>query len=130
MPALVQTTKRGEFFVLNHETGQPISPVEEKPVPQGAVPGDHTSPTQPFSVGMPSLAPQDLTEHSMWGATPIDQMMCRIQFRNIYYKGQFTPPQLKSTIVYPAFDGVIDWHGVSIDPTHKILVPMRITSPL
>lgn len=78
VPALVQTTKRGEFFVLNRVTGQPITPVEEKNVPQGAVPGDHTSPTQPFSVGMPSLAPQDLTEHSLWGATPIDQMMCRI----------------------------------------------------
>lgn len=122
VPALVQTTKRGEFFVLNRVTGQPITPVEEKNVPQGAVPGDHTSPTQPFSVGMPSLAPQDLTEHSLWEATPIDQMMCRIQFRNAYYKGQFTPPQLKSTIVYPAFDGVIDWHGASVDPTHKILV--------
>ncbi|HEX7815211.1 membrane-bound PQQ-dependent dehydrogenase, glucose/quinate/shikimate family [Dyella sp.] len=122
IPALVQTTKRGELFLLNRETGQPVANVEEKPVPQGAVPGDHTSPTQPFSTGMPSLAPKDLTEAAMWGATPIDQMVCRIQFRRAYYKGQFTPPQLKNTIVYPAFDGVIDWHGASIDPTHKILI--------
>ncbi|WP_413742817.1 membrane-bound PQQ-dependent dehydrogenase, glucose/quinate/shikimate family [Sodalis sp. RH15] len=122
VPALVQTTKRGEFFMLNRETGQPIAPVEEKKVPQGAVLGDHTSPTQAFSVGMPSLAPKDLTERSLWGATLIDQMVCRIQFRNSVYHGQFTPPQLKNTIVYPAFDGVIDWHGASIDPTHKILI--------
>jgi quinoprotein glucose dehydrogenase len=122
VPALVQTTKRGEFFVLDRRTGTPLTDVREKPVPQGAVPGDHTSPTQPYSVGMPSLAPKDLTEQSMWGATPFDQLMCRIQFRKSYYKGQFTPPQLKDTIVYPAFDGVIDWHGASIDPYNKLLI--------
>jgi quinoprotein glucose dehydrogenase len=122
IPALVQTTKRGELFLLNRETGQPVANVEEKPVPQGAVPGDHTSPTQPFSTGMPSLAPRTLTEAAMWGATPIDQMMCRIAFRSAVYQGQFTPPQFRPTIVYPAFDGVIDWHGASLDPVHGILV--------
>jgi quinoprotein glucose dehydrogenase len=134
VPALLQTTKRGELFLLNRETGKPIAEVQEKPVPQGAVPGDWSSPTQPFSTGMPSLAPKDLTEASMWGATPIDQMVCRIEFRQAYYKGQFTPPQLdRDTIVYPAFDGVIDWQGASIDPVHKLLVananyiPFRIS---
>ncbi|NID15969.1 membrane-bound PQQ-dependent dehydrogenase, glucose/quinate/shikimate family [Luteibacter yeojuensis] len=122
VPALVQTTKRGEFFVLDRRTGTPLTEVREKPVPQGAVPGDFTSPTQPYSVGMPSLTPKDLTEQSMWGATPFDQLMCRIEFRKAYYKGQFTPPQLKDTIVYPAFDGVIDWHGASIDPYNKLLI--------
>ena len=122
IPALVQTTKRGELFMLNRETGVPVAKVEEKPVPQQHVPGDWTSPTQAFSTGMPSLAPKDLTEQSMWGATAIDQMMCRIEFKQSYYQGQFTPPQLKKTIVYPAFDGVVDWHGASIDPTHKILI--------
>jgi quinoprotein glucose dehydrogenase len=122
VPALIQTTKRGELFMLNRETGVPIAKVEEKPVPQQHVPGDWTSPTQAFSTGMPSLAPANLTEQSMWGATAIDQMMCRIEFKQAYYQGQFTPPQLKKTIVYPAFDGVVDWHGASIDPTHKILI--------
>lgn len=122
IPALVQTTKRGEFFVLDRRTGAPITEVQEKPVPQNAVPGDRTSPTQPYSVGMPSLTPKDLTEQQMWGATPFDQLMCRIEFRKAAYEGQFTPPQLKDTIVYPAFDGVIDWHGASIDPYNKLLI--------
>ncbi|SEO47145.1 quinoprotein glucose dehydrogenase [Luteibacter sp. UNC138MFCol5.1] len=122
IPALVQTTKRGEFFVLDRRTGTPITEVQEKPVPQNAVPGDRTSPTQPYSVGMPSLTPKDLTEQQMWGATPFDQLMCRIEFRKAAYEGQFTPPQLKDTIVYPAFDGVIDWHGASIDPYNKLLI--------
>ena len=122
IPALVQTTKRGEFFVLDRRTGKPVTDVEEKPVPQGAVPGDWTSPTQPYSTGMPSLTPVDLKEEHLWGATPFDQLMCRIQFRKAVYKGQFTPPQLKDTIVYPAFDGVIDWHGASIDPYNKLII--------
>jgi quinoprotein glucose dehydrogenase len=57
-------------------------------------------------------------------------MMCRIQFRQAHYEGQFTPPQLKQTIVYPAFDGVIDWHGASIDPTRKLLVANANYIPL
>ncbi|MGN6482343.1 membrane-bound PQQ-dependent dehydrogenase, glucose/quinate/shikimate family [Luteibacter sp.] len=122
IPALVQTTKRGEFFVLNRETGKPVTEVTEKPVSQDGVPGDHLSATQPYSTGMPSLTPKDLTEEQMWGATPFDQLMCRIEFRKAVYKGQFTPPQLKDTIVYPAFDGVIDWHGASIDPYNKLII--------
>lgn len=122
IPALVQTTKRGEFFVLDRRTGKPVTEVAEKKVPTDTVPGDVASPTQPYSVGMPSLTPKDLTEQSLWGATPFDQLMCRIEFRKAAYEGQFTPPQLKDTIVYPAFDGVIDWHGASIDPYNKLII--------
>jgi len=122
IPALVQTTKRGQLFMLNRVTGKPIAKVEEKPVPQGAVPSDWTSRTQPFSTGMPSLTPKDLTESQLWGATPFDQLMCHIEFKSDYYKGHFTPPQLKNTIVYPAYDGVIDWMGASIDPYRKVLI--------
>jgi quinoprotein glucose dehydrogenase len=120
--ALVQTSKRGEFWVLDRTTGQPIVKTIEKPVPTDGVPGENLSPTQSYPVGMPSLTPANLVEHHLWGATPIDQMMCRIQFRQAHYEGQFTPPQLRKTIVYPAFDGVIDWHGASIDPARKLLI--------
>ncbi|MFF7708152.1 membrane-bound PQQ-dependent dehydrogenase, glucose/quinate/shikimate family [Pseudomonas sp. NPDC007930] len=122
LPALVQTNKRGEFFMLDRRTGTPIAQVDEKPVPQGAVAGDFTSPTQPFSTGLPSVTPADLTEQHLWGATPFDQLACRIQFKSLNYRGQFTPPGLKTTIVYPAFDGVIDWMGASIDPVNKLVV--------
>jgi len=122
IPALVQTNKRGEFFMLDRRDGKPIAEVTEKPVPQGAVNGDFTSPTQPFSTGLPSVTPADLKESHLWGATPFDQMICRIQFKSFNYRGQFTPPGLKTTIVYPAFDGVIDWMGASIDPDHKVVI--------
>ena len=122
VPALVQTTKRGELFLLDRRTGRPLAQVAEKRVPTDGVPGERMSPTQPYSVGMPSLTPPNLTEASMWGATPLDQLACRITFRSSHYEGQFTPPQLGPTIVDPAFDGVIDWHGASIDPERRLLI--------
>ena len=126
VPAMVQSTKRGEFFVLDRRTGQPVPgyPVEERKVPTaGVAPDDRVSPTQPFATGLPSLTPPDLKESDMWGATLFDQMICRIQFRQSAYEGQFTPPHVgKETIVYPAFYGIVDWQGASIDPVHKLLV--------
>ena len=122
VPALVQTTKRGELFLLDRRTGRPIADVVEKPAPQKPLPGDHLSPTQPYSSGMPSLAPADLTERDMWGATPIDQMLCRIRFHELRYDGQFTPPSTQGSIAYPAFDGVMDWQGGTIDPTRHLFI--------
>ncbi|KXV78209.1 MULTISPECIES: membrane-bound PQQ-dependent dehydrogenase, glucose/quinate/shikimate family [Acetobacter] len=126
IPALVQATKRGEFFVLDRRTGQPVPgyPVEEKPVPTaGIAPDDHVSPTQPYPVAMPSLTPPDLKETDMWGATLLDQLICRIQYKSSAYEGQFTPPHVgKTTIVYPAFYGVVDWQGATVDPVRKVLL--------
>ena len=65
----------------SHATGTPLADVEERPVPQTDVPHEWTSKTQPFSVGMPSFDREPLTEAKMWGITPIDQMLCRIEFR-------------------------------------------------
>lgn len=122
VPALIQTTKRGEFFVLDRRTGRPVVQTVEKRVPTDGVPGDTISPTQPYPVGMPSLTPADLTAAHLWGATPIDQLACRITFQRAVYEGQFTPPHLRPTIVYPAFDGVMDWYGGTIDPARKLLI--------
>jgi len=130
IPALVQTTKQGQIFLLNRQTGEPISPVEERSVPtDGAVAGQPVSPTQPFSVGMPSFTPQQLRESDMWGATPIDQLMCRIEFRRLRYEGIFTPQSTQGIIGHPAFDGVSDWGGASIDPERKIMVLNTMVMP-
>ncbi len=123
VPALVQTTKMGQLFMLDRRTGKPLAQVVEKPVPiSPALPGEHLSPTQPDSVGMPNLAPPDLKETDMWGATPIDQLWCRIQFHRFRYQGRFTPPAEGTSIAYPAFDGVMDWYGASVDPLRHLLI--------
>jgi len=119
VPALVQSTKTGNIFVLDRRTGQPIIPVQERAVPQGAVPGDWTAKTQPFSLA--SFMPLErVREADMWGATMLDQLMCRIAFRRMRYDGPFTPPSLQGSLVYPGNFGVMDWGGMAIDPVRKI----------
>lgn len=122
VPALVQPTKRGELFVLDRLTGKPLTRVEERPAPGGAVPGDFAAPTQPYSVGMPSLVGPRLTEASAWGMTPIDQLICRIKYRQLRYEGPLTPPSLQGTISYPGSAGVVSWGGVTIDRQRGILI--------
>jgi quinoprotein glucose dehydrogenase len=118
--ALIQATKTGDIFVLDRQTGTPIVPVVERPVPQGAAPGDHTSATQPSSA-LSVLGP-DLTETQMWGILPLDQLWCRIRFREARYEGLFTPPGEHPTINYPGSVGAISWGGLAIDTTRNILV--------
>lgn len=119
VPALVQSTKTGNLFVLDRRTGRPVLPAPERPVPQGAAPGDWTARSQPFSAA--SLAPQrHVRESDMWGVSLFDQLACRISFRSLRYEGPFTPPSTKGTLVYPGNFGVLDWGGVSVDPVRQI----------
>jgi quinate dehydrogenase (quinone) len=113
-PALIQTTKRGEIFMLDRRTGKPIATVEERPVPQGGMPDDRLSATQPFSTGMPSIGTEPLSEQRMWGVSLLDQLVCRIDFRKSRYEGIFTPPSERQTIQYPSWLGGMNWGSVSI----------------
>ena len=124
VPALVAPTKQGEIFVLNRQTGQPILPVTEEPAPQGAAEGDFTAPTQPKSAL--SFKPEPLTEASMWGITPFDQLMCRIAFRSMNYGGRYTPPSTKGSIVYPGNFGTFNWGAVAVDPERQVVFAMPV----
>lgn len=77
--------------------------------------------TQPFSVAMPSFRGPNPTEKTMWGVTPLDQLWCRIRFREARYEGTATPPGFRPTIAYPGFNGGMDWGSVSVDPVRQIL---------
>jgi quinoprotein glucose dehydrogenase/quinate dehydrogenase (quinone) len=120
--AIIVPTKRGEIFVLDRVTGRPLTPVVEKAVPSGKVPGERYSPTQPYSTGFASFAPAALTEASMWGVTPLDQMWCRIRFRSLDYKGMFTPPSERGMLQWPGTFGILNWGGVSIDPERQLMI--------
>lgn len=128
VPALVQVTKQGMIFVLDRQTGKPLFEVEERPVPQGNVPGERYSATQPFSIGLPNIGNETLVESDMWGATLLDQLLCRIQFSKMRHQGVYTPPGLDRALQYPGSLGGMNWGGVSIDPTtHYLFVnDMRI----
>lgn len=119
---LLQPTKRGEVFFLDRTTGRPIAEVEERPVPQGTVEEDWTSPTQPFSTGMPSFEGPLPTERDMWGITPMDQAYCRMKFRQARFEGTLTPVGTeRPTIVWPGYLGGINWGSVSVDPVHQLM---------
>jgi len=123
VPALVQPTKRGEFFLLDRRTGKPLVETVERPVPASNVRGEALSATQPYPVGMPSFMGQRLTESGMWGLSPFDQLWCRIRFRQARYEGAFTPMGTdRPTIVYPGFLGGSEWGGVAVDPDRKLML--------
>jgi quinate dehydrogenase (quinone) len=117
--AVLQTTKRGQLFLLDRATGQPIAEVQEKPVTtEGGAPEEtpRLAKTQPYSVGMPTIGGEHLTEKSMWGLTTFDQLACRIAFRRMHYNGDFTPISVeKYTIEQPGNIGGLNWGSVSVD---------------
>lgn len=131
--AVLQTTKRGQLFLLDRATGAPLAEVVEKPVPQeGAVPEEtpHLSPTQPYSVGMPTIGAETLSEAKMWGLTTFDQLVCRIQFRSYKYYGDFTPVGLdRYTIQQPGNVGGLNWGSVSVDIPNNLVFMNDIRVP-
>jgi len=117
VPALLLPSKQGQFYVLDRKTGKPLTPVEERPVPRtGSVEPDRLSNTQPFS-GYNSVVKPDLVESDMWGATPFDQLMCRISFKSMRYDGLFTAPDTDVSLSFPGSLGGMNWGGLSTDPT-------------
>jgi quinate dehydrogenase (quinone) len=117
VPAVVFGTKQGMFFVIDRRTGEPLTKVEERSVPAGKLKGERYSPTQPFSAGMPQIGADPLTEADMWGMTPFDQLICRIDFKSMVPTSMFDPPTLDKQLLLPGSLGGFNWGGVSVDPT-------------
>ena len=122
IPALVGPTKQGDLYVLNRETGEPIIPVREIPAPGGTIPEDKASPTQPISDL--TFRPPTLKEKDMWGISLFDQLACRIAFHKLKYEGQYTPPSLEGSIVYPGNFGTFNWGSVAVDPERQVMFGM------
>ena len=122
VPALAQTTKQGHIFILDRRTGEPVFPVEERPVPQGDLPGETYSPTQPFPANDAFVIRRDITEKDMFGFTPYDGGACKKMFKEKDFNGLFTPPSTRGWIQYPSFMGVSNWGGVTVDQQRSILV--------
>ena len=122
-PALLQPTKRGEIFMLDRRTGKPITEVVEKKVPVSNVKGEISSPTQPFSTGMPSFAGTKPSEKTMWGMAMVDQAWCRLRFKQARFEGSLTPIGIdKPTVTWPGALGGNNWGSVAIDPESRIMI--------
>jgi quinoprotein glucose dehydrogenase len=121
-PAVLQATKTGQLFVFNRETGAPIFPVEERPVPPSAIPGEEASPTQPFTTLTPPLSPHRFTSEQAFGVTPEAREACRQTIAGLKNEGIFTPPSVEGTLVVPSNIGGAHWGGLAADEQSGIAV--------
>jgi quinoprotein glucose dehydrogenase len=119
---VIQGNKTGNLFVLNRDTGVPVFPVEERPVPQSETPGEQTSPTQPFPTVPPPLSRQRIRANDAWGLTPEERKACREHMESVQNKGPFTPPSVSGTLIYPGNIGGMNWSGYAFHPDAQILV--------
>ena len=104
--AVAQATKFGFLFVFDRVTGEPLWPIEERPVPQSDVPGEFSSPTQPFPTKPPPFARQSFTEKDIDPfATEAEQAAIREVLMNSRNEGLFTPPSLRGSISAPGHNG-------------------------
>lgn len=123
IPAVAIGTKMGFIYVLNRLTGEPLLPIEERPVPQSWVKGEVIFPTQVFPIKPEPLGLQQLRVEDMWGPTPEAKAEAQARFQQLRYEGIFTPPHTgQGTLVAPGNVGGINWSGMSFDPTRRILV--------
>jgi quinoprotein glucose dehydrogenase len=121
-PALLVASKQGDLYVLDRATGKPLTPIGSIAAPPGGVEPSERVPTQIVSLWH-TLRKPDLRESDMWGMSPIDQMICRIQYRRADYRGFYTPPRAdRHTIEYPGYNGGSDWGSLSIDPVRGIAI--------
>ena len=119
--AVVQLTKMGFTFVLDRETGEPLFPVHEVPVPQSTVAGEETAPKQLIPLKPPALVRQSLSEADLTSITPEARAHALQQFRRYRSGPIFTPPSLQGTLTTPGHLGGVEWHGASFDPTLNVL---------
>src|SRR6201995_2182604 len=119
---VIQPTKQGFVFVLDRDTGKPVWPVEERPVPQGGAEGETLSPTQPFPTHVPSLVPQQFSNDDIFQFPPvIGSPSCKEQLAGLRNDGLYTPPSTQGTLIFPMTGGGVNWGGAAFDPVHQIL---------
>ena len=122
IPALAAGSKTGHLFILNRETGQPIFGVQERKVPKSDVPGEVSSPTQPFPIAPRGLVPQKLEPDDIWGIDQADRDACRAEIGKLRSEGIFTPPSLRGSLIVPGNIGGMAWGGAAYDRDHDLLI--------
>jgi quinoprotein glucose dehydrogenase len=115
VPAVAQVGKTGFVYLLHRETGKPIFPIEEKPVPCSDVPGESASPTQPMPSRPPAFTTQGLTEENLSRIDEETYEYLKQELRKYRSAGIFTPPSEQGSVVFPGFHGGANWSGAAVD---------------
>lgn len=122
IPAVAQTSKQGFLFLFNRATGEPLFPIEYRPVPASTVPGEIAAAQQPFPVKPAPFATQKITESDLTNRTPEAHRWAVMHFRKFHYEGQFTPNSVGAdTLMFPGYDGGAEWGGSAFDPATHVL---------
>jgi len=119
--AVVQLTKQGFAFVFDRVTGEPVWPIEERPVPQSDVPGESTSRTQPFPTKPAPFSPQGVTLDDAIDLTPELRAGAQAEMKKYRMGPLYTPPSIEGTIVRPGVWGGANWGGGAFDPETGML---------
>lgn len=116
---VAQVTKQGFVWVFHRATGEPLWPIEERPVPKSDMTGEATWPTQPFPVKPPPFSRQRFTAGDLSPyLTPQDRARFRDEILSARNEGLFTPPGQRNTVQMPGNNGGANWGGAAIDPTN------------
>jgi quinoprotein glucose dehydrogenase len=121
IPVVAQANKSAFLYVLHRETGEPVFPVTERPVPQSDVAGEHSSPTQPFSSIEP-LSPQRFDIASLAALDSVSRAYCMERLAGLRNEGIFTPISLRGTIMFPSNIGGAHWGGLAYDAAREVVV--------
>ena len=126
---VVQAGKMGHVFVLDRDTGEPVFPVEERPVPASDVEGEHAWPTQPFPLKPPPLASPTLDAEHLWTLTPGERKAGLDALARYRWEGTFTPPSVGGSIAFPGDLGGINWGGLAVDRSTGMMVVNVVNIP-
>jgi len=129
LPVVVQTAKTGMVYVFHRETGAPIFPVVDKPVPKSRVPGEVAAPTQPFSSLPPLVSHAPVRPDDAWGLTFWDRNQCRERIGKLRSEGVFTPPSFEGSILKPAYTGGPNWGGLAFAPARQYVIATVMDLP-
>jgi quinoprotein glucose dehydrogenase len=122
IPAVAQVTKTGFLFVLHRETGEPLLPVEERPVPKSTLPGEQTHPTQPYPVKPPPLARQSMTAAELTEVTPESRAECLAITEGAKLDVKlYDPLDEQDQVLFPGLNGGANYGGASYDPGQGLL---------
>ena len=118
--AVAQVTKSGHVFLLNRDTGEPLFPVEERPYPASDLLGEYSSPTQPLPVSPPPFSRQRLNADDLYPFDSLINREARAKLATLRSDGQFIPPSVEGSVIFPGLDGGAEWGGGAWDPASQL----------
>lgn len=122
VPAALLQTKMGWLYGFERDSGKPLWPIVERPVPASDVPGELAAKTQPVPTGMVPFARQTMKREELFGLTPLDRLACQRRFDELRYEGMYTPPSQRGSLLFPSALGGGNWGGASYDPASNLLI--------